>query len=90
MFFLTNVFLTLGTPTKRTMVYRDYDDYSCTEDIIKVILFDTLFTDEKESRGWVLQEPDYILKRILRGYNVYYTQTEEGIWIHKYEPRYIG
>ena len=90
MFFLTNSFLTLGSPTKRTMVYRTYDDYSCNEDIIKVILFDTLFTDEKESRGWVLQEPDYILKKILRGYNVYYTQNQEGIWIHKYEPRYIG
>jgi hypothetical protein len=70
------------------MTFRDYSNYS-NEELVRVILFETLGED-KMSKGWTRREPDYQLKRILRGYNVYYTNNDEGIWIHKHLPDYIG
>jgi len=72
------------------MTYREYKKYKNLNDLAKTILLETLKSTTKESRGWTLNEPPHELKRILRGYNVYYTNNEEGIWIHKHLPDFIG
>ena len=71
------------------MTLRDYSNYSF-EELVRTILFETLIDDGKESKGWTMREPEHRLKRILRGYNVYYTNDNEGIWIHKHLPDFIG
>ena len=69
---------------------RKYSDYTIKK-VAAIILMETTDNEEKRSIGWGGSEQDLNeLKRILRGYNVYYTCDFTGVWTHKPKTDYIG
>lgn len=88
--FFNKYFFNFRFTNKIRMTYRDYKKYKNLINLAKEILLETLKSPTNESRGWIPNEPPYELKRLLRGYNVYYMSNHEGIWIHRHLPDLIG